>query len=187
MEFFGQILDIDLSSGSWKFVPFLESRAQKYLGGRGLNVKFLYENLPAGIDPLGPDNILTFSCGLLTGTAAPASARLHINALSPLTGLLGSSNVGGAAGAWGAACWGGGMAPESQNSRSRLTSAEARKGGASAAVLAFSCIRGGRPLGAVGSGMAAAAAAFALPVRERSSWLMAALESEVGKVLRRYW
>jgi aldehyde:ferredoxin oxidoreductase len=99
VTFLGQILDIDLSSGSWNFFPLLERRARNYLGGRGLNVKFLYENLPAGIDPLGPDNILTFSCGLLAGTAAPASTRLHINALSPLTGLLGSSNVGGAAGA----------------------------------------------------------------------------------------
>ncbi len=90
-----QILDIDLSTGIWKFSPFSEKLARGYLGGRGFNVKFLYENLPAGIDPLGPGNILVFSCGLLTGTAAPASSRLHINGLSPLTGLLGSSNVGG--------------------------------------------------------------------------------------------
>jgi len=99
MALLGQILDIDLSTGSWKFSPFTEKLARGYLGGRGFNVKFLYENLPAGIDPLGPDNILIFSCGLLTGTAAPSSARLHINALSPLTGLLGSSNVGGSFGA----------------------------------------------------------------------------------------
>lgn len=99
MALLGQILDIDLSTGMWEFSPFSEKLARGYLGGRGFNVKFLYENLPAGIDPLGPDNILIFSCGLLTGTAAPASARLHINALSPLTGLLGSSNVGGSFGA----------------------------------------------------------------------------------------
>jgi aldehyde:ferredoxin oxidoreductase len=99
MALLGQILDINLSTGIWKFSPFSEKLARGYLGGRGLNVKFLYENLPAGIDPLGPDNILIFSCGLLTGTATPASARLHINALSPLTGLLGSSNVGGGFGA----------------------------------------------------------------------------------------
>ncbi|UCH22892.1 MAG: aldehyde ferredoxin oxidoreductase family protein [Deltaproteobacteria bacterium] len=99
MAFLGQILDIDLNTGVWNFFPFSEKQARKFLGGRGLNVKLLYENLPPGIDPLGPDNILIFSCGLLTGTAAPSSARLHINALSPLTGLLGSSNVGGSAGA----------------------------------------------------------------------------------------
>jgi aldehyde:ferredoxin oxidoreductase len=71
----------------------------KYLSGRGFNVQYLLQNLPADADPLGPENILLFSCGLLTGTAAPASARLHINARSPLTGLLGSSNVGGNFGA----------------------------------------------------------------------------------------
>jgi len=55
----------------------------------------LYHQLPANANPLGPENLLILSCGLLTGTAAPSSARLHINALSPLTGILGSSNVGG--------------------------------------------------------------------------------------------
>ena len=55
----------------------------------------LYNQLPADTNPLGPENLLIISCGLLTGTAAPSSARLHINALSPLTGILGSSNVGG--------------------------------------------------------------------------------------------
>ena len=55
----------------------------------------LYHQLPANTNPLGPENLLILSCGLLTGTAAPSSARLHINALSPLTGILGSSNVGG--------------------------------------------------------------------------------------------
>jgi aldehyde:ferredoxin oxidoreductase len=99
MALLGQILDIDLSTGIWKFYPLPKKLAWEYLGGRGINVKFLYENLPAGIDPMGPDNMLIFSCGLLTGTAAPASARLHINALSPLTGLLGSSNIGGGFGA----------------------------------------------------------------------------------------
>ncbi|MEE9612734.1 MAG: aldehyde ferredoxin oxidoreductase C-terminal domain-containing protein, partial [Desulfatiglandales bacterium] len=95
MAFLGQILDIDLNAGKWKFYPYPEELVWKYLGGRGLNVNFLYDNIPPGTNPLGLDNILVFSCGLLTGTAVPASSRLHINALSPLTGLLGSSSVGG--------------------------------------------------------------------------------------------
>ncbi len=94
----GQILDVDLSAGSWKLSAFSGEPVPKYLGGRGINVKYIYDNIPPGIDPLGPENILVFSCGLLTGTAAPASSRMHINALSPLTGLLGSSNAGGAFG-----------------------------------------------------------------------------------------
>lgn len=99
MAFLGQVLDIDLGAATFQYSPFPEELTWRYLGGRGFNVQFLYNNLPADADPLGPENLLIFSCGLLTGTAAPASARLHINARSPLTGLLGSSNVGGGFGA----------------------------------------------------------------------------------------
>ncbi len=99
MAFVGRILEIDLSAGDWKFLPYPDDLQWKYLSGRGFNVQYLYNNMPADADPLGPENILLFSCGLLTGTAAPASARLHINARSPLTGLLGSSNIGGNFGA----------------------------------------------------------------------------------------
>ncbi len=53
---------------------------------------------------MAPENILLLSCGFLTGSSAPAAARLHLNALSPLTGILGSSNIGGHAGAWIRSC-----------------------------------------------------------------------------------
>ena len=95
MKSFGQILDVDLSAGTWRILELSDDDVSGYLGGRGINVKYIYDNIPADIDPLGSENMLVLSCGLLTGTAAPASSRLHINALSPLTGLLGSSNVGG--------------------------------------------------------------------------------------------
>ncbi|MGD8942516.1 MAG: aldehyde ferredoxin oxidoreductase family protein [Desulfobacterales bacterium] len=95
MSIFGQILDIDLTTETWKLSDCPEDHTGNYLGGRGLNVKFLYDHIPPGTDPLSSTNILTLSCGMLTGTAAPASSRLHINALSPLTHILGGSNVGG--------------------------------------------------------------------------------------------
>jgi len=104
VEFLGRILDINLSTGTWEFQPFPVKLTWLYLGGRGFNVKYLYDNLPRDVDPLSPENILLFSCGLLTGTAAPSSSRLHINARSPLTGILGSSNVGGGFGAQLRAC-----------------------------------------------------------------------------------
>jgi aldehyde:ferredoxin oxidoreductase len=104
MEYFGRILDIDLNTGTWEFRLFAKELVWKYLGGRGFNVKYLYDNLSRDVDPLSPENILLFSCGLLTGTAAPSSSRLHINARSPLTGILGSSNVGGGFGAQLRAC-----------------------------------------------------------------------------------
>jgi aldehyde:ferredoxin oxidoreductase len=55
----------------------------------------LYNHLEPGVDPLGPDNVLTVSAGLLVGTPASASARTHVGAKSPLTGFIGSSNMGG--------------------------------------------------------------------------------------------
>jgi aldehyde:ferredoxin oxidoreductase len=100
---FGQILDVDLISGQCSFSSFPEDAAG-FLGGRGFNVWYLYHNIEVRTDPLAPENILMLSCGLLTGSSAPTSARLHINALSPLTGILGSSNIGGYAGAWLRSC-----------------------------------------------------------------------------------
>jgi aldehyde:ferredoxin oxidoreductase len=99
MAFKGIILDINLSTASWKILPLPRKITRQYLGGRGFNVQFLFHNLSTNVDPLSPENLLLFSGGLLTGTAAPSSARLHINARSPLTGILGSSNVGGGFGA----------------------------------------------------------------------------------------
>ncbi len=96
---FGQCLKIDLNSGTCSFSGFPQE-ACEYFGGRGFNLWYLYHHLKTGIDPLSPENILMISCGFLTGSAAPGSARLHINALSPLTNILGSSNIGGYAGAW---------------------------------------------------------------------------------------
>jgi aldehyde:ferredoxin oxidoreductase len=104
MSFLGRILEIDLSTGNWEFKPFPSELTWKYLGGRGFNVQYLYAHLPQNCDPLGTDNIIMFSCGLLTGTAAPSSSRLHINARSPLTGILGSSNIGGGFGVQLRAC-----------------------------------------------------------------------------------
>jgi aldehyde:ferredoxin oxidoreductase len=99
MEFLGRILEIDLTNGTWEFRSSPDDLLLNFMGGRGMNVKFIWDHIPAGVDPLSPKNIITFSCGLLTGTEAPASARMHVNTLSPLTGALGSSNVGGGFGA----------------------------------------------------------------------------------------
>jgi len=95
---FGQLLNVDMSSERCSLSPFPET-ALEYIGGRGFNIWYLHHNLSSDTDPLAPENILLLSCGLLTGSSAPASARLHLNGLSPLTGILGSSNIGGYAGA----------------------------------------------------------------------------------------
>ncbi|MFN2186853.1 MAG: aldehyde ferredoxin oxidoreductase N-terminal domain-containing protein, partial [Anaerolineae bacterium] len=86
---------IDLSTGKIETAPIPIELRQAYLGGRGLDMYLLYKHLKPGVDPLSPDNVLTVSAGLLVGTLASASARTHIGAKSPLTGYVGSSNMGG--------------------------------------------------------------------------------------------
>ena len=86
---------IDLSTGKIeiKTIP-LEVR-RKFLGGRGLDAYLLYNYADPGCDPLGPGNALMVSGGILTATCASATARTHVMAKSPLTGMLGSTNMGG--------------------------------------------------------------------------------------------
>ncbi|MFB0546938.1 MAG: aldehyde ferredoxin oxidoreductase family protein [Anaerolineae bacterium] len=98
-DFLDQILTIDLTQREIQISDFREELAKKYLGGRGLNSWQIFKHIAKGTEPLSPENHLVFSCGLLTGTGVPASSRLHVSARSPLTGLLGSSNVGGHFGA----------------------------------------------------------------------------------------
>ena len=91
----GDILTVDLSRETVERKPFPSELARMFLGGRGINAYWLCSEKSTGEDDLSSDNVLVMSCGLLTGTRVPASARLHISAKSPLTGGLGSSNVGG--------------------------------------------------------------------------------------------
>ena len=95
MSRFGKVITIDLSSGIVNQEEMSEVAVRQVLGGLGHNVDTLYRNVETRIDPFDPDNLLVISRGLLTGTVAPSSARVHLNALSPQSGLIGSSNVGG--------------------------------------------------------------------------------------------
>ena len=90
-----RLVEIDLSAGMIQTRDLDQSLKARFLGGRGLSAWLAHQYIQPGTDPLGPDNVLLFSAGLLAGTAAPGSSRLHVTARSPQTGLLGSSNAGG--------------------------------------------------------------------------------------------
>ncbi|RJQ58440.1 MAG: hypothetical protein C4530_10575, partial [Desulfobacteraceae bacterium] len=68
-------------------------------GGRGIGSRILNDELPRGIDPLGPENLLILSNGPLSGTAAPGSGRVDVAAKSPMNGYRAVTNFGGY---WGA-------------------------------------------------------------------------------------
>jgi aldehyde:ferredoxin oxidoreductase len=91
----GTILRIDLTGGTIQRHPIEEHLARAFLGGRGLNVKRLWDELPAHTDGLSPENMLIFGVGPLVGTTFPGGARFNVTAMSPQTGILGDSNAGG--------------------------------------------------------------------------------------------
>lgn len=99
-EIFPQrVLNVDLTRRKvWSEEIPIEEIA-KYLGGRGIAAKLLYERTAGGIDPLGPENVLIFSPGTLTGTNAPSSGRSSMTCKSPATGLYFKGSVGGHLGA----------------------------------------------------------------------------------------
>ena len=90
-----KLLRVNLSTKRIKIQTIDEETTKKYVGGRGLGVKILYDELKPKIDPLSPKNILMFMVGPATGTAFPASGRFHVISKSPLTGGIGDSNCGG--------------------------------------------------------------------------------------------
>jgi len=93
-----RILEVDLASGKFLVRPLNEQILKDYIGGLGLGIKILYDEVGAGVDPLSPENIIVIAPGPLSGTDAPASGRSQIVTKSPLTGIIGMGNFGGS---WG--------------------------------------------------------------------------------------
>lgn len=91
----GKLLRIDLTSEKVSIESIKPEILREFMGGVGYGVKLLYDELPAGIDPLSPGNKLLFATGPLTGTAAPGSGFAEVCFKSPLTGLWGEAKCGG--------------------------------------------------------------------------------------------
>ena len=91
----GKILHIDLTNLRFWLEEPDEIFYRKLIGGRGFVLHYLLSQMPAKADPLGPDNILIFASGVLTGTILPGSGRHGVGAKSPLTGALASGEAGG--------------------------------------------------------------------------------------------
>jgi aldehyde:ferredoxin oxidoreductase len=85
---------VDLTAGNVEYKDSPEDWKRKYIGARGLGVKYVFENGPQ-VDPLSPDNILCFMNGPLTGTEANMSGRMAVVTKSPLTGTVTDSHHGG--------------------------------------------------------------------------------------------
>jgi len=93
--YMGKILNVDLTTGQIKEEVLGEQLCRDYIGGYGIGARLLYERMPAGADPLGPDNILGLLTGPCTGTQALIGSRFVVVGKSPKTGTWGDANCGG--------------------------------------------------------------------------------------------
>jgi aldehyde:ferredoxin oxidoreductase len=91
----GKVLFVNLTEGRIQEENVAEETYRGFIGGNGLGIRILYEKMKARVDALGPENILGFVVGGLTGTMAPGSGRHMLVTKSPLTGTWAESNSGG--------------------------------------------------------------------------------------------
>ena len=102
MERFGywnKILHVDLTTGATSVEEPGDAFFRRYGGGRGFIGHYLLKFVPDHADPLGPDNVLVFAPGVLTGSPVPGAGRHSVGAKSPLSGGFGEAEAGGF---WGA-------------------------------------------------------------------------------------
>lgn len=91
----GTILHVNLTTGEYHIEHPNEAVYRTYMGGSALGLWYILREVKPGTDPLGPDNVLTFSNSVLTGTPVHGQSRTTANAKSPLTGGIGDSQAGG--------------------------------------------------------------------------------------------
>jgi aldehyde:ferredoxin oxidoreductase len=91
----GKLLRVNLTDSIISEEGISESLVKKFLGGAGLATKYLWDEVPRGADPLGPENRLIFMAGSITGVIAPSAGRYSVVAKSPQTGIWGQANSGG--------------------------------------------------------------------------------------------
>ncbi|MBI5528627.1 MAG: aldehyde ferredoxin oxidoreductase family protein [Deltaproteobacteria bacterium] len=93
--YMGKTLKVDLGAGTHEVEETLTGDREKYLGGKGLATRILYDLTRAGMDPYDPAMPLIFSTGPVTGTGVPQSNRFNVTTRSPLTGAIANATCGG--------------------------------------------------------------------------------------------
>jgi aldehyde:ferredoxin oxidoreductase len=90
-----KILRVNLVNGKSTVESLDPIVAKEYIGGRGLGIYYLNQEVDPKTNPHSPDNLLVMATGPLTGTGAPTGARYMVMTKSPLTGAITCSNSGG--------------------------------------------------------------------------------------------
>ena len=90
----GQILRVNLTDRKVRRDP-VSPYVDRFVGGKGVNLKILFDGVEHGTKPFDPGNLLLFGVGPLVGTPFPGACRTDVMAKSPVTGALGDSGMGG--------------------------------------------------------------------------------------------
>ncbi len=93
--FTGKILHVNLTTGQIEIEQPAEEFYRTYWGGSAMGTYYLLKHTPAGADPLGPENTLSFMLSAATGAAVSGQSRCTATAKSPASGLIGDSQAGG--------------------------------------------------------------------------------------------
>jgi len=91
----GKMAHIDLTTGKTKTFMPQKDDLKNFIGGKGLAAKMLYSAFDKKVEAFSDENIIIITTSPLNPSTAPSSSRFNISTISPLTGLLVSSNCGG--------------------------------------------------------------------------------------------
>ena len=86
---------VNLTDGKVEYRELNEENVRKYVGARGLGVKYMVDHGIYDVDPYSPENMLAIMTGPLTGTRIHMSGRLCTVTRSPLTKTVTDSHLGG--------------------------------------------------------------------------------------------
>jgi aldehyde:ferredoxin oxidoreductase len=93
--YLGRVLRVDLSSGKITAEPLDHSILRKFIGGAGLGARYLYDEVPAGVQWSDPENRLLFFSGPFGGTNYAGSGMIAVVSKGPMTNMAGSSQANG--------------------------------------------------------------------------------------------
>lgn len=93
-----KFLDINLSTEKWSVFEPQQADLEAYIGGKGLGLKIFSDRFAGRFteaEPLGENNLLIFSMGIMLTSGAPCSGRFEVITRSPQTNLMLASSCGG--------------------------------------------------------------------------------------------
>src|SRR5665647_2430003 len=98
--YMGKMLRVDLTSGETRVEELDEATLKMWVGGVGLGVKYLFDEVPASVKWSDPENRLIWSTGPMAGSGLSGGGTFNITSKGPLTEMGGASQANGFFGAY---------------------------------------------------------------------------------------